>query len=145
MEVYGETGELFKLYVYSTYYIYKYMIYCIYGRGKGSPYNRPRGPKRGNRGIALPFREPRHEEGMGWLAPRPGRLTPGKETRYPLLIYICVVLNIFQCCLRRNFRRFMYYLTVNVYDIRCRVHLYGFSNFIMFWHLSCDTVCNVPS
>jgi hypothetical protein len=21
---------------------------------------------------------------MGWLAPRPGRFTPGKETRYPL-------------------------------------------------------------
>jgi hypothetical protein len=39
-------------------------------------------PKRGSRGITLPVREPRHEEGMGWLAPRPGRFTPGKETRY---------------------------------------------------------------
>jgi hypothetical protein len=52
--------------------------------GKGSPYNRPWGPKRGSSGIAPPFREPRHEEGMGWLAPRPGRFTPGKETWYPL-------------------------------------------------------------
>jgi hypothetical protein len=48
-----------------------------------TPY-RPWGPKRGSRGIALPFREPRHEEGMGWLAPRPGRFTPWKETRYQL-------------------------------------------------------------
>jgi hypothetical protein len=39
---------------------------------------------RGRRGIALPVREPRHEEGMGWLAPRAGRFTLGKETRYPL-------------------------------------------------------------
>jgi hypothetical protein len=38
----------------------------------------------GSRGIALPIRDPRHQEGMGWLAPRPGRFTPGKETRYPL-------------------------------------------------------------
>jgi hypothetical protein len=53
-------------------------------KGKGSPYNEPWGPKRGSRGIALPFREPRHEEGMGWLAPRPGRFTPRKDTRYPL-------------------------------------------------------------
>jgi hypothetical protein len=46
----------------------------------------PEGPRGGggNRGIALPVREPRHEEGIGWLAPRPGRFTPGKETRYPL-------------------------------------------------------------
>jgi hypothetical protein len=47
---------------------------------KCSPYNRPWGAKRGSRDIALPCREPRHEEGMGWLAPRPGRFTPGKET-----------------------------------------------------------------
>jgi hypothetical protein len=33
----------------------------------------------GSRGIGLPFREPRNEERMGWLAPRPGRLTPGKD------------------------------------------------------------------
>jgi hypothetical protein len=38
----------------------------------------------GSRRIALPFREPRHEEGMGWLAPRPGRFTPEKQSRYPL-------------------------------------------------------------
>jgi hypothetical protein len=53
-------------------------------KGKGSPYSRPWGPKRGRRGIALPVREPRHEEGMGWLAPRPGRFTPGRDTWYPL-------------------------------------------------------------
>jgi hypothetical protein len=52
-------------------------------KGKGSPYNRPWGRKRGSRGIALPFRKPQHEKGMGWLASRPGRLNPGKETRYP--------------------------------------------------------------
>jgi hypothetical protein len=56
----------------------------LLGKGKGSPCNRPWGPKRGSRGIALPVREPRHEEGIGWLAPRPGRFTAGKETRYPL-------------------------------------------------------------
>jgi hypothetical protein len=44
----------------------------------------PWGPKRGSRGIALPFCEPQHEEGMGWLVPHPGRLTRRKETRYPL-------------------------------------------------------------
>jgi hypothetical protein len=38
----------------------------------------------GNRGIALPVREPQHEKGMGWLASRPGRFTPGKDTRCPL-------------------------------------------------------------
>jgi hypothetical protein len=54
------------------------------GKGKGSSYNSPWGPKRGSRGIALPFCEPRHEKGMGWLAPHPGRFTPRKETRYPL-------------------------------------------------------------
>jgi hypothetical protein len=56
---------------------------CIH-KGKGSPYNRPWGPKRRSWGIALPCREPRHEEGMVWLAPRPGRFNPGKETQYPL-------------------------------------------------------------
>jgi hypothetical protein len=48
-------------------------------KGKGLPYNRPSGPKRGSRGIALSFRELRHEERMGWLAPRPGRMPPGKR------------------------------------------------------------------
>jgi hypothetical protein len=50
---------------------------------KVHPITDPEGP-RGSRGIALPVSEPRHEEEMRWLAPRPGRFTPGKETRYPL-------------------------------------------------------------
>jgi hypothetical protein len=54
-------------------------------RGKGSPYTRPWGRKRGNTGIALPFREPRHEKGMGWVAPRPGRFTPGERDPVPIV------------------------------------------------------------
>jgi hypothetical protein len=55
----------------------------LFSKGKGSLCNRSWGPKRGSRGVAVPVREPRHEEGMGWLAPRPGRFIPGKETQYP--------------------------------------------------------------
>jgi hypothetical protein len=54
-------------------------VFFTKGKGKGAPYNRPWGPKRGSRGIALLVREPWYEEGMGWLAPRPCRFTPGKE------------------------------------------------------------------
>jgi hypothetical protein len=39
----------------------------------------------GSRGIALPFREPRHEEGLGWLAPRPGPLYPREGDPVPIL------------------------------------------------------------
>jgi hypothetical protein len=69
-------------------------IPCIYhefwviftkGKDKGSPYNRAWVSKRGSRGIALPVREPRHEEGMGWLAPRPGRFTPGERDPVPIV------------------------------------------------------------
>jgi hypothetical protein len=70
--------------LYSTRYPILIPCSILVGKGKGSPYNRPWGPKRGSRGIVIPVREPRHEEGMGWVAPRPGRFTPGKETRYPL-------------------------------------------------------------
>jgi hypothetical protein len=60
-------------------------------KGKGARHNRPWGPKRGSRGIALPVREPRHEEEMGWLASRPGRFSRGKKTRYPLYsVCVCV-------------------------------------------------------
>jgi hypothetical protein len=55
------------------------------GKDKGSPCNRPWRPKRGSRGIALPIREPWHEEGMGWLAPRPGRFY-----EWRLYIFWCI-------------------------------------------------------
>jgi hypothetical protein len=32
-----------------------------------------------SRSIAVPFRDPRHKKGMGWLAPRPGRFIPGND------------------------------------------------------------------
>jgi hypothetical protein len=34
--------------------------------------------------MALLFREPRHEKGMGWLAPRPGRFTPHERDPVPI-------------------------------------------------------------
>jgi hypothetical protein len=52
------------------------ILHC---KGKGSPYKRPWGPKRGSRGIALPVCEPRHEEGRGWLPHAPAALSPGKR------------------------------------------------------------------
>jgi hypothetical protein len=48
-------------------------------------YHRPWGPKRGSRSIALTFREPGHEEGIGWLAPRPGRFTPLERDPVPVV------------------------------------------------------------
>jgi hypothetical protein len=40
--------------------------------------------QRGSGAIALPFLEPLSQMWFGWSTPRPGRFTPGKQTRYPL-------------------------------------------------------------
>jgi hypothetical protein len=40
--------------------------------------------QRGSRGIALLFYLTLALDRGGWSTPRPGRFTPGKETRYPL-------------------------------------------------------------
>jgi hypothetical protein len=51
---------------------------CHHGKTvKGTLY-RPLGPRE-SRGITPPFRQSWREEGVEWLAPRPGRFTPGKE------------------------------------------------------------------
>ena len=43
--------------------------------GQGCPSNRPRRP----RGYSSTLSWPRHIDGCGWSAPRPGRFTPGKD------------------------------------------------------------------
>jgi hypothetical protein len=43
-----------------------------------SPYNRPRRAQRGGTGIAVLILDLGTRRG-GWSAPRPGRLTPGKD------------------------------------------------------------------
>ena len=40
--------------------------------------------QRGSRGIAVLFLLTSSVDWSGWLTPRPGRVTPGKKTRYPL-------------------------------------------------------------
>ena len=80
--------DIILLLAFHCFYIYTYLVnfniyYSRRGKGKDHPRTGHEGPE-GEYSYSCTLSLTSALDGGGWSTPRPGRFTPGKETRYPL-------------------------------------------------------------